>query len=765
MKRTTFLILLFSYLLSAGTILAQQTPWIRHYDRNNGGVNENIYDLRQDKFGLIWITTYGGLYSYDGQRFVFHKGSTVKPQVAGYHWQPKTALERLSYMVEDEQRKLNHNNERLLCSLNDRDGNLWIGSSDGLWFLRRKEFPFHFIDFNEEVLCLFLSRKGDLWATTREGSICLLDKSLRPKAWLTRAGEWSKTKTHSGLVVMNIMENDDGYLWLSARYGGLIRLQLKGQDISSGFQMMTILDDGTSSGGLHALTNVYSTCLDAQSRIWVASLKTGLGMVTSLNPTIPDDIIHFNTLRKRAGQTLLSNRFRCFLPMYADEWLAGTDNGLYYIKPSSWKSNKAGICKLLTPHNSDNTTEFSVQCLLCDHRGYLYAGMSGNGLLLSSHTADISRLSDYRILSKESDNLPSDVVYALTEDKNHNVWGFCDSGIFRVEFDSMGNITATDSIMMPTIANYSGEEASPWPAMSIGNGLQMPDGRILKGTRKGLLWFYADSVGTRLTKHKLYVEAQYQYDGKDTMIIPKDTLVLPKGIKTCSLYCSVLDFNRESKVIYAYRTVNVDSSWTYTTNPVIALHELPSGYSEIEIRATNGDGVWSGNERCLTVYVESDEYGMVVLIIGLTALLAAAMYLLGQRTSKPKDDGKIPNTMKPILDNIPTKDTVDEEFRNELQKQIKIHLDDSEFGPDQLAKCMGLSKKNLLAKVKSAYGTVPVDIISRMRIQAATELLTKTRLTISEVAYRTGFNDPKYFSRVYKKLTGMSPSEARNSKS
>ena len=72
MKRTTFLILLFSYLFSAGTILAQQTPWIRHYDRNNGGVNENIYDLRQDKFGLIWITTYGGLYSYDGQRFVFH---------------------------------------------------------------------------------------------------------------------------------------------------------------------------------------------------------------------------------------------------------------------------------------------------------------------------------------------------------------------------------------------------------------------------------------------------------------------------------------------------------------------------------------------------------------------------------------------------------------------------------------------------------------------------------------------------------------------
>ena len=60
MKRTTFLILLFSYLLSAGTMLAQQTPWIRHYDRNNGGVKANIYAFRQDKFGLIGITKYGG---------------------------------------------------------------------------------------------------------------------------------------------------------------------------------------------------------------------------------------------------------------------------------------------------------------------------------------------------------------------------------------------------------------------------------------------------------------------------------------------------------------------------------------------------------------------------------------------------------------------------------------------------------------------------------------------------------------------------------
>ena len=95
-------------------------------------------------------------------------------------------------------------------------------------------------------------------------------------------------------------------------------------------------------------------------------------------------------------------------------------------------------------------------------------------------------------------------------------------------------------------------------------------------------------------------------------------------------------------------------------------------------------------------------------------------------------------------------------------EHIKKHLDDSEFGTDQLAKELGISKTTLLSRIKSAYGTVPSEVISRVRIQAATELLEKTELTISEIAYRIGFNDPKYFSRVYKKITGKSPSEIRN---
>ena len=78
---------------------------------------------------------------------------------------------------------------------------------------------------------------------------------------------------------------------------------------------------------------------------------------------------------------------------------------------------------------------------------------------------------------------------------------------------------------------------------------------------------------------------------------------------------------------------------------------------------------------------------------------------------------------------------------------------------------MGMSKNMLTSKIKSVYGILPVELMNRVRVQAATELLTQTELTISEIAYRVGFNDPKYFSRVYKKMTDISPTEARSKSS
>lgn len=738
------------------SIVAQPRPWVIHYDRNNGGLNENVYDLKQDSLGVIWITTYGGLYSYDGQRFVLHTDSVVKPPMAGYHWRPQTQLEQRFYDIAQKNKWLRDGKERIKCSLTDKDGNLWLGFSNGLRLCNEREYPFHFFDIDEEVLCLFQSNKGELWMTTREGHICLLDNSFTPIVYLSRTGEWSKSKINSGLVVMNICETPEGSLWLSARRDGILRLRQRGSNIMDGFNIQQIVDDGDKDGGLHALNNVYSICLDRDRRLWTASLKTGVGIIMNMNPQAPNDIINLNALLNRANRQELPERIRCFLPLFSNEWLVGSDNGLFYMKPSTWGKNEIGVFKQLLKNEADTTDCFSVQCMLCDHNGYIFVGTSGDGLIMLNKTKEISNPTEVRFLSKETGFLSSNVVYSLTEDKGHGVWGFCDNGIFRITSDK-GN----KSFYNLYSVIYGDEYSSSWPAMSIGNGLLLKDGRIIKGTRKGYLWFPADSITKIDSKHNIFVEAAYKLGERDSSFVPGDTIVLPCGTRDVSLYCSVLDYNRLSNVIYAYRVAEKDTIWTYTTNPVFELRNLPAGYSRLEIRATNGDGVWSGNEKNIILYVEPDDNWILFVVIVLGIVIGIAIYAFGKNHSTTKGNENIPNVLEPILDKLPTKDVLEEQFRVDIRKHIVEHIDDSQYGSDLLAKDMGISKNGLVSKVKDAFGVVPVELINRIRIQAATELLTQTELTVSEVAYRVGFNDPKYFSRVYKKMTGESPSDTR----
>ena len=54
-----------------------------------------------------------------------------------------------------------------------------------------------------------------------------------------------------------------------------------------------------------------------------------------------------------------------------------------------------------------------------------------------------------------------------------------------------------------------------------------------------------------------------------------------------------------------------------------------------------------------------------------------------------------------------------------------------------------------------------MDYITNQRISYARELLTNTGLSVEDISYDSGYKDPTYFCRIFKKVTGMSPSEYR----
>ncbi|MHA7841861.1 MAG: hybrid sensor histidine kinase/response regulator transcription factor [Winogradskyella sp.] len=101
-------------------------------------------------------------------------------------------------------------------------------------------------------------------------------------------------------------------------------------------------------------------------------------------------------------------------------------------------------------------------------------------------------------------------------------------------------------------------------------------------------------------------------------------------------------------------------------------------------------------------------------------------------------------------------------FLNSVIQHIQDHIDDSNFGATELAKAMAMSDSQLYRKLKAISNTSTAIFIRKVRLEKGKELLKTTDLSISEIAYAVGFNDPNYFSKTFKEEFEKSPSEFRN---
>lgn len=112
-----------------------------------------------------------------------------------------------------------------------------------------------------------------------------------------------------------------------------------------------------------------------------------------------------------------------------------------------------------------------------------------------------------------------------------------------------------------------------------------------------------------------------------------------------------------------------------------------------------------------------------------------------------------------LTEQIDYKSKLDEEFMHRLHDIVSAQLDNSDFSVNDLCQEMAMGRSTLFSKLKSITGHSPNDIIRMIRLNKAKELLASHAFTVSEVAARVGFADPKYFSTCFKKQFGTSPSK------
>ena len=103
----------------------------------------------------------------------------------------------------------------------------------------------------------------------------------------------------------------------------------------------------------------------------------------------------------------------------------------------------------------------------------------------------------------------------------------------------------------------------------------------------------------------------------------------------------------------------------------------------------------------------------------------------------------------------------DPELILQVRALVEQHLEDGEYGVEQLAQDLCMERTGLYKKLTALTNTTPVAFIRSIRLHRAAALLQEGKQSVNEIAERTGFSSPSYFTKCFKKKFGVLPSEYR----
>ncbi len=206
----------------------------------------------------------------------------------------------------------------------------------------------------------------------------------------------------------------------------------------------------------------------------------------------------------------------------------------------------------------------------------------------------------------------------------------------------------------------------------------------------------------------------------------------------------------------------------------LALSEHPDGVvSDISMPGMNGID--------LCRKIKGDSRTALIPVILLTALIGEAQQLEGLETGA-NDYLTKPFNFEILLSRIRNQLAQQSKAKKAWQRQLKTHPEESQaespdekflrmavkliekniantdFSVEEMSRSLYISRVALYKKILALTGKTPIEYIRCMRLQRAAQLLEKSRFTIAEIAYETGFNNPKTFSKYFKEMYGLLPS-------
>ena len=119
---------------------------------------------------------------------------------------------------------------------------------------------------------------------------------------------------------------------------------------------------------------------------------------------------------------------------------------------------------------------------------------------------------------------------------------------------------------------------------------------------------------------------------------------------------------------------------------------------------------------------------------------------------------KFAGNLVPKIEELALNST-DESFLLEINKLIIEHISQDTFTVNELAEELSMSRTSLNRKLNAITGKQPNKYILSIKLNQAENLLKSSKLSVSEIAYNSGFKSLSYFTKVFKEEFGVKPSE------
>ena len=646
----------------------------------------------------------------------------------------------------------------------DRQGGIWVDTHSGLyrvWFGAKPLQPVKFSEAaEEEVRCLYVDKKGRTWVADKNEYVHVGDRFLTPK------GELSTAPVAFGQNVYCILEDSRGDLWLGAKPEGLTRLIAS--ETGEGYIVKRYIHDESDPNSL-SCNNIYDMVEDRQQRLWIATYKGGLNMYDLRQQHDGHDVfVHRDNGLSGWPADEESNKMRCLYITPEQVLMAGTLNGLYTcsLEESPRDMKFWHHCR-----RPDDAASLSYNWIvdiepLRDHT--VAIATSGGGFCLTDDRQLLSDRTPFNTFTTDQ-GLPSDVCLSLFFKPDH--------GLYIVSQTSISCFSLSDS----TVTNYTrGTLCEHFKLLEtkpvfVSSQKDSDEGSLLFGTTQGVL-----SVSPQEMQKSNY-QPPLVFD------CPSD-IRLSSDERSLTIQFAALDFNKSVPITYAYRIEGMDNRWSYITDNHITLPDIPAGTFRLHLRSTNGDGVWADNEQTLTIHRRAAFhetpwawmlYGLLLalLVIGIYRIVRYIRRLQNEiKDIRLTSNQRIEVMSERIRELLSIKETVekvepvevveneeDRLFAERVKTFVNAHLGDSNLSMQDFAQAMAISRTLLFARMKSVFNTSPNNYLLNQRIERAKELLRQPDVYVADVAYRSGFSDPKYFSKCFKKLTGMTPTEFQKS--